>query len=87
MLKRSGYLLDQHTLSGFPAIGFNFPLYISKYHVRCDDMLSGGVLCDSPLGSVIRVTNIFESIFGSTDQAANKKRMSVDLVGSYMLSY
>ena len=72
MLKRFGYLLDKHTLSGFPELGFNLPFYVSKYHVRRDDTLSDGVLCDSPLGSVIRVTNIFESIFGSTDHAANK---------------
>ena len=72
VLKRSGYLLDQHNFSGFPTIGFNLPFYVSKYHVRCDDMLSGGVLCDSHLGSVIWVTNIFESIFGSTNHTANK---------------
>ena len=69
---QSRVLLDQHTFSGFPNLGFYFPLYVSKYHVRCDDALPGGVLCDSPLDLVSRVPNKLESVFGSPDCAGNK---------------
>ena len=68
----SGALLYQHTLSRFTAIGFYFHLYVSKYHVRRYDALTGGVLCDSSLYFMIRVTNIPESIFGSTNCVSNK---------------
>ena len=61
---RSGELLDQHTLSGFPAIGFYLHLYESGYHIRRDDAPPGGVLCDTPLDYVGQVSNKLESVFG-----------------------
>ena len=64
---RSVDLLDQHTLSGFPAIGFYLFFDVSKYHVRRDDVLPGGVLCDCHLYSAIRVPNKLQSVFGSPD--------------------
>ena len=65
-------LLDQHTLAIFTALAFSLPLYVSKYHVRRNDELPGGVLYDSTLDFVIRVTNIFENVFGSPNHTANK---------------
>ena len=68
----SGALLYQHTITGLLAIGFYLTFYVSKYHVRRDDVLTGGALCDSTLDFVIRVPNKLESVFGSTNRAANK---------------
>ena len=68
----SGALLDQHTLSRFTAIGFSFHFYESEYHVQRNDALTGGVLCDSFLYFVIRVTNKLESVFGSPNRVSNK---------------
>ena len=53
-------LMDQHTLPGSPATVFSLPLYVSKYHVRSDDMLPGGILCDIPLNFLIRMPNKLE---------------------------
>ena len=69
---RSGALLDQHTLAGFPALGFYLSCYVSKYHVRRDYALPGGVLFDIPIYFIIRVPNILESVFGSPNRAVNK---------------
>ena len=68
----SGALLYQHTITGLLAIGFYLTFYVSKYHVQRYDALPGGVLCDSPLGFVIRVPNIIESAFSYLDLTANK---------------
>ena len=57
----SGVLLEQHTLDGFPDIGFYLTFYVIKYHVRRDDALPGVFLCDIPLYFMIRVPNILES--------------------------
>ena len=59
-------------IPGLPALGFYLDLYVSKYHVRLDDALPGGILCDSRLYFVIRATNKLESVFGSTNREANK---------------
>ena len=64
--------MDQNTLSGFHALGFYLPSYVSKYHAWRDDVLPGSILCDSPLDFVIQVPNILEIGFGSTDRVANK---------------
>ena len=69
---RSEALLYQHNLSIFLALVVSFALYVSKYHVRRNDELPGGVLYDSTLDFVIRVTNIFENVFGSPNHTANK---------------
>ena len=66
-------LLDQHTLSGFTAVGF-FIFYVRKYHLclQRDDVPTGGVLCDSHLCFMRRVPNKLERFFGSPDCAVNK---------------
>ena len=59
---QSGALLDQHSISIFLALGYSLFLYVSKYHVRRNDTLPGGVLCNIPLDFVIRVPNILEIV-------------------------
>ena len=54
-------MLDQHTLYGFPTLGFSLNFYVSIYHKWRDNAPPGGVLCDSPLDFVIRGTNKIES--------------------------
>ena len=59
---RSGALLYQNNLSIFLALVVSFDLYVNKYHVRRNDTLPGGVLCNIPLEFVIRVPNILENV-------------------------
>ena len=69
---RSRALLYQHTFAGFPTLVFSLFLYLSKYHIWCDDAPPGDVLCDHHLYLAIQVTNKLESVFGYPNHAANK---------------
>ena len=71
---RSGGLLDQHTLDGFPALGFSLFFYVDKYYVRRDDAPPG-------IYFAIWVPNKLEIIFGSLNCAAIK--MHIHGFGSF----
>ena len=64
--------MDQHNLDLLPVLVFYLFLYVSKYHVRRDDVPLGGVLCDSQLNFAIWVPNKLEGVFDSPNNAANK---------------
>ena len=54
---QSGKLLDQHTLSWFPAPVFYLNLYVSECNVQHDDTMTGGVFYNSVLDLLIQVPN------------------------------
>ena len=59
----SGDLLDQHIFTVFPALGLAFSFYVIKYHAGCNNALSGGLFCDSPLYFVSRVLKVILKVF------------------------